>query len=381
VLAAALSVGAVPVLSLAEALADGASGASAPAGLARALAHGAAATAVAAGLIWAMGSGRVRRPRAELWFLALVAVDLLAANVRLNPTIPVAWYEAPSPLLRAVGEIEPTGRIYVFPRPDGFSLRQSPADPPGTVGFRWDRRSLRFATPLPSGARLAFDLNVDQVQPAAGAVAAREMAAAASTEERLRLWQLASTRFAASYGEIAHPALRAVDAIRGESTHPLILYEIPEALPRARVVGEALAGSSPAADLRAVAAGSIDPRRAVLLPGTAAGGSSTANRFAAARILQDDPAEMLVETAADFDGWLVVADTYFPGWVAEVDGVAAVIEPAYGVFRAVRVPPGPHRVRFRYRPASWRWGSTVSGLALLGALVAVASGRRRGDPQ
>ena len=378
-LAAALWLGAAPAMGLVETLAAGATGPTAAAGLARALAHAAAATAVASALIGAMASGRVRRPRAALWFVALVAVDLLAANVRLNPVLPAGWYDAPSPLLRTVREIEPAGRIYVFPRPDRFSVRQGPADPPGTAGFRWDRRSLRFATPLPAGARLAFDRNVDQVQPAAGTAAATEMAAAASTEERLRLWRLASTRFVASYGEIDHPALRAVDAIRGESSHPLILYEIPETLPRARVVGEALAGGSPAADVRLITAGSVDPGQSVLLPGPAAASARGIPRFSAAQILRDDPADVLVATTADFAGWLVLADTYFPGWTAEVDGGAAAIVPAYGVFRAVRVPPGPHRVTFRYRPASWRWGSALSGLALLGAMAAAAAGRRRGD--
>jgi hypothetical protein len=376
--AVALGAGAAPGMRLAASLAG--SAASTPAvaaGIARALAHAALATAVAAGLIWAMGSGRLSRPRAALWFVALVAVDLLAANVRLNPTLPAAWYSEPSPLVRTVREIDPDGRVYVSPRPDRFSLRQDAADPPGTVGFRWDRRSLRFATGLPAGIRLAYDLNVDQLQPAASTVAARQMAAAESTEARLRLWRLAATRFVASYHEMDHPALRAVDAIRGESSHPLLLYEILETLPRARVVGEARAGTSLVGDLAAIAEGSVDPARCVLLPGLPASAGPGTPQISAARILRDDPVDQLVETDADFDGWLVVADTFFPGWHAEVDGSIAVIEPAYGWFRAVRVPAGVHRVRFQYRPASWRWGSALSGAGWLGVALAAVAGRRR----
>ena len=370
---------AAPALRFVGLFAGGGAGApGAAAGLARALGHAALATAVAAGLIWAMRSGRVRRPRAALWFVALVAVDLLAANVRLNPTLPPAWYESASPLVRTIRELQPDGRVYVFPRPDRFSLREEVMDPAGTVGFRWDRRSLRFATALPAGVHLAFDLNVDQVQPAVTAAAARQLAAARSTEDQVRLWRFASTRFVASYRELEHPALRAVDAIRGESSHPLLLYEIPETLPRARVVGEARAGASLAADLTAIADGSVDPSRSVLLPGLPASAVLGTPRYSAARIVREDPVDLQVETAADFDGWLVLADTFYPGWEAEVDGAAAAIEPAYGLFRAVRVPAGAHRVRFRYRPSSWRWGSALSGVALCGAVLATLSRRRRG---
>ncbi|HEV8604592.1 MAG TPA: hypothetical protein VGQ99_04460 [Tepidisphaeraceae bacterium] len=66
-------------------------------------------------------------------------------------------------------------------------------------------------------------------------------------------------------------------------------------------------------------------------------------------------------------GWLVVADSYFPGWTAtiiEENGkeTAAPIWPAFGVMRAVPVPAseGPVIVEMRYRPRSWSVGSRVS---------------------
>jgi hypothetical protein len=41
--------------------------------------------------------------------------------------------------------------------------------------------------------------------------------------------------------------------------------------------------------------------------------------------------------------------------------------PALGPFQKVPVPDGPWTVRFRYEPASWRWGVLVSLAALLAA--------------
>jgi uncharacterized membrane protein YfhO len=65
---------------------------------------------------------------------------------------------------------------------------------------------------------------------------------------------------------------------------------------------------------------------------------------------------------------VVLADTYHPGWKAEVDGRAAPIYVADGLFRAVFVPDGAHRVVFRYEPMSLRVGLA----ATLGSLAAAA---------
>ena len=66
---------------------------------------------------------------------------------------------------------------------------------------------------------------------------------------------------------------------------------------------------------------------------------------------------LAVETAAGA-GPLVVADAYYPGWQAYVDGRPAALSPA-GVFRQVDVPEGRHRVWLAYYP-----GSVVVGLFL-----------------
>jgi len=85
-----------------------------------------------------------------------------------------------------------------------------------------------------------------------------------------------------------------------------------------------------------------------------------------------------VVTDADRPGWLVLLDTYYPGWQARVDGKPEPVRPANGFFRAVRVPAGRHQVRFEYRPSHWRlaWGLTA-GAALLAALLWIIPRRIR----
>jgi uncharacterized membrane protein YfhO len=77
------------------------------------------------------------------------------------------------------------------------------------------------------------------------------------------------------------------------------------------------------------------------------------------------------------DGYVVLADTIYPGWRATVDGDPAPIFAANGLFRAVFVRDGSHRVRFEYRPRSLRHGAalTLVTAALAAGLVLVSRSR------
>ena len=71
----------------------------------------------------------------------------------------------------------------------------------------------------------------------------------------------------------------------------------------------------------------------------------------------------LTATLADA-GQLVLADAYYPGWQALVDGKAVPIELANGAFRSVPLPAGSHQVDFYYRPISFKIGLFIFLLAL-----------------
>lgn len=75
--------------------------------------------------------------------------------------------------------------------------------------------------------------------------------------------------------------------------------------------------------------------------------------------------EVIVDYTADHDGMLVLADAWYPGWKAEVDGVPTPVVPAYYTFRGVAVPGGAHTVRFHYAPTSFYLGLGISVAALL----------------
>jgi uncharacterized membrane protein YfhO len=73
-------------------------------------------------------------------------------------------------------------------------------------------------------------------------------------------------------------------------------------------------------------------------------------------------------------GYLVLADTYYPGWRAEVDGAETEILVANHAFRAVALELGKHTVVFEYAPISFQIGAWItlgSSLVLVICLTAI----------
>jgi hypothetical protein len=103
----------------------------------------------------------------------------------------------------------------------------------------------------------------------------------------------------------------------------------------------------------------------------------------AARVTSYAADEVRIHTSASADAWLVLSDTYYPGWTATVDGQAVPVIRGDVLFRVVAIPAGEHDVEFRFEPSSVRLGLPISvaALALLVlGLVLASSGRwsRRG---
>ncbi|MBI4549769.1 MAG: YfhO family protein [Candidatus Omnitrophica bacterium] len=91
------------------------------------------------------------------------------------------------------------------------------------------------------------------------------------------------------------------------------------------------------------------------------------------------PTQAEISFTATEDGLLVLTDVFYPKWTVRVNGQEAEIEKAAGIFRAVRVPKGPCRVEFEYRPDLYRnlgWAALMVAAAVT-FLLAARSARRR----
>lgn len=116
-----------------------------------------------------------------------------------------------------------------------------------------------------------------------------------------------------------------------------------------------------------------DPRRTVLLDQAGAPDiARTTTAPGSARIASYRNTEVVIETASQAPGWLVLRDVDHPWWAAQVDGVERPILRADLMFRAVAVDAGAHRVRFVFRPFRGLARDLMQGaLARLDALVAL----------
>ncbi|MFQ5473087.1 MAG: YfhO family protein, partial [Dehalococcoidia bacterium] len=72
----------------------------------------------------------------------------------------------------------------------------------------------------------------------------------------------------------------------------------------------------------------------------------------------------------DRPGYVVLTDTYYPGWQVRVNDKPAAILRANGMLRAVRVPEGPVDIVFKYVPVSFYAGVAVA----VGAILFMALG-------
>jgi uncharacterized membrane protein YfhO len=71
---------------------------------------------------------------------------------------------------------------------------------------------------------------------------------------------------------------------------------------------------------------------------------------------------------------VIVADTFYPGWRATIDGKPAEIREVYGALRGVVVDGGAHEIEMRFQPISVYGGA---GLTMFGTMMAVVAWRRR----
>ncbi len=69
-------------------------------------------------------------------------------------------------------------------------------------------------------------------------------------------------------------------------------------------------------------------------------------------------------------GFVVLADSYYPGWKATVSGEATPIYQADYLLRAVYAPEGSHEIVFTFRPPDFIVGGLISAATL--ALIAIA---------
>jgi len=171
---------------------------------------------------------------------------------------------------------------------------------------------------------------------------------------------------------------------KGRPSLACYLYALPQVLPRARFGKEFQCLKTIQEIKRETVAGRLDPTLTTLLhteedlktiEATLATWKQThaESSIAADSItpIADRATEVTLKACSKEGRLLVLADTYYPGWEATINGVQTPIYRVNMMHRGVLVPPGTHTVSFRYQSKIVRWGIILSILGFLSILTLI----------
>ncbi len=176
---------------------------------------------------------------------------------------------------------------------------------------------------------------------------------------------------------ISDRQLKEIDWPVAGSHEGFFLYTNPRTMPRAYVVPRAEVTIDEASMVARFA--DISPEDAVFLSFDPLEKGGSRQPFTPATYESDDPGRLDIHVTTQLPGLLVVADTWMPGWSAEVDGRPTEILRGNRAHRVVPIrDPGAHHIVMRYDPPGLAVGRGITlGSA---AIWAVAFGLSWGSP-
>jgi hypothetical protein len=158
---------------------------------------------------------------------------------------------------------------------------------------------------------------------------------------------------------------------------PYIVWENPQVLPRAFLVGQALPlvprekvlDQFKRSNFRVGAyLEGWDPNAEPLPPDRG---------FRPVTVREYRPNRIVLDLPEPSEGVLVLADVWYPGWTCTIDGKPTEVRRADFAFRGVLVPAGAREVVFHFDPPSLWHGRLVSLIALGFAALIAAGGLLR----
>ena len=149
------------------------------------------------------------------------------------------------------------------------------------------------------------------------------------------------------------------------------VYENLDVLPRAFLVNDWKYAVDEGAILAIMEEPDFDPKKQAILIGTGED-RKYPGVPGEALISEYRPGHISIDVSSDNESLLLVTDSFYPGWIATIDGEANKILQTNILFRGIIVPAGSHEVILEYKPASFQIGLLLSIAGLLG-LIALGS--------
>jgi hypothetical protein len=162
--------------------------------------------------------------------------------------------------------------------------------------------------------------------------------------------------------ELEGSPLKAFSAV-AETTNGVTIFENANALPRFRFVRRVIPARAVDDAMCLMRQPDFDPANQAVVEGIDGAEDLAPGRFLSERI-ENTQLQWEVETSGR--SFLVVADSYCPGWTATVDGRPASIHPVYGCVRGIFIETaGRHHIEMRFVPRTLYAGIGCTGLGFL----------------
>lgn len=292
------------------------------------------------------------------WQLAVViwvTLDLLVAGWGLNPGIALDFYTQTPPNASSVNTMVADGRAYFLPEDeDAIKYNQYFIFDTFDPGLDWF--GLRGAY-LPNINTLNKIPMVNNYDPMVPGRYARWMEALAEEDIQNRddLLDL-----------MAVTVIQSEDPAENFGVH----FETREGASRINWVPCAVVVGDEESAFELVFSGSADFSSTVILEGAPPDSNyDCSSQVGTATISNESANRIDIEVESQSPGWLVLSDTWYPGWQVEIDGELTEIFHANYLFRAIEIPPGEHSVSFVYRPIWFTAGVIISLLTCSGFVV------------
>ena len=318
-----------------------------------------AAFALAAAACVALASGRARRV-AAVAFLLLAAVDLFAyASGQVVVREADRMFRV-TPSIRALQEAPGLFRIAKF------GGRRGPRDydvlPANTATVFGIQDFHGFGPMHPRH----LDTLLRAVEPGMGRSAWHLRPFTRRSSLRSPVLDVIGAKYLVSAEPLESAGLELLQA----SEDGLAIYENRGVLPRVGFVPDAEIESRFGVAATRLASGEVDPRKLVLLHGVdalpqplGAEGEVEENAEPETQILSYAPGRIEVRHRASSSGYLLLLESWFPGWRAVVDGRVAPTLRADVSFQALPIAAGEHLVIFEYLPTYRTRALGITGLA------------------
>jgi hypothetical protein len=148
-------------------------------------------------------------------------------------------------------------------------------------------------------------------------------------------------------------------------TNEVAVFRNTDVLPRAFLVHDAHVVDDETT-LDELAKDTFKPAQTLFLSGGEPVKNGDAQRAdESVNIVSYQPERITISVQAQSDAYVLLADTWYPGWVARLDGDQVPIQRGDYIFRAIRVSAGTHQIEMEYRPTTLSVGIAIS----LGVLI------------